>query len=63
MVLKGHDTQSENLRAIKVVKKSKILDPEKFKTELEIMKKLDHPSIIKLYEVFEDKKYVYLVME
>lgn len=27
------------------------------------MKKLDHPNIIKLYETFEDKSYVYLVME
>lgn len=27
------------------------------------MKILDHPNIIKLYETFEDNKFVYLVME
>ena len=27
------------------------------------MIKIDHPSIIKLYEVFEDSRYVYLIME
>ena len=63
MVLKGTDIQSDHLRAIKIVKKTKILNAEKFKTELENIKTLDHPNIIKLYEVFEDKKYVYLVME
>lgn len=24
---------------------------------------LDHPNIIRLFEVFEDKKYIYFVME
>ena len=24
---------------------------------------LDHPNIIKLYELYEDLKYIYLVME
>ena len=27
------------------------------------MKNVDHPSIAKLFEVFEDELYVYLVME
>ncbi len=27
------------------------------------MVQIDHPNIIKLYEVYEDKKYVYLIME
>lgn len=27
------------------------------------MKELDHPNIIKLFEVFENDSYVYLVME
>jgi len=24
---------------------------------------VDHPNIVKLYEVFEDKKYIHFVME
>jgi len=31
--------------------------------EAAIMKKMDHPNIIKLFETFEDSKHVYLVME
>lgn len=27
------------------------------------MKKLDHPNIIKLFETYENQKYVFLVME
>jgi len=34
-----------------------------FKHEISILKKLDHPNILKLYEVFEDDKRYYLVTE
>ena len=27
------------------------------------MKKLDHPNVIKLFEVYEDPRNIYLVME
>ena len=27
------------------------------------MKNLDHPNIIRLYEVYEDQKYYYMVLE
>ena len=30
---------------------------------MEILRKLDHPHIIKLYEYFEDPKNVYLIIE
>ena len=50
-------------RAVKVIKKSKLPDADKFKLELDIMRQLDHPNVIRLFEVFEDKKYIYFVME
>jgi calcium-dependent protein kinase len=31
--------------------------------EIDILKNLDHPNILRLYEVFEDKKNIYLVTE
>jgi calcium-dependent protein kinase len=33
------------------------------KKELRILKRLDHPNIIKLLKVYEDAKYIHLVME
>jgi calcium-dependent protein kinase len=38
-------------------------DVRKMKAEIDIMAKLDHPNIIKLYETFEDDQYLYIVME
>jgi calcium-dependent protein kinase len=36
---------------------------EKFKLEINLMIQIDHPNVIKLYEVFEDSRYIYLIME
>ncbi|CAK0876801.1 unnamed protein product [Prorocentrum cordatum] len=36
---------------------------EDFRAEVELMKALDHPSICRLLQVFEDSKSLYLVME
>lgn len=35
----------------------------RFAAEIETQKKLDHPNIVKLFEVFEDAQNVYLVEE
>lgn len=32
-------------------------------TEITIMKELDHPNVIKLFETFEDATCIYLIME
>jgi len=48
--------------AVKSISKSSV-DAEKIANEIEVMKILDHPNIIKLYETFEDAKDIYLVME
>ena len=57
--LKGTSIQ----RAIKIIDKSKVSNVERFRLEVEIMMKLDHPSILRLYDYFEDQKCVYLVLE
>jgi len=57
--LKGTNIQ----RAIKIIEKSKVRNVERFKLEVEIMMKLDHPNILRLYDYFEDEKFVYLVLE
>ena len=50
-------------RACKQLAIKHIQNYEKFMLEINILSKMDHPNIIKLFEVFEDKRYVYLVME
>jgi len=50
-------------RAIKTISKAAMKDVERFKMEIAIMKVMDHPNIIKLYESFEDHRNIYLVME
>lgn len=50
--------------AIKVISKSKIGDEiEQLKDEINILKSLDHPNIVKYYETYENSKYMYIVME
>ena len=52
-----------NLYACKEIQKSKMSDLEGFKHEINILIKLDHPNIIKLYEIYETPEYFYLIME
>ena len=51
------------IRACKQLAKARIADTDKFKLEIDLMIQMDHPNIIKLYEVFEDNRYIYLIME
>jgi len=51
--------------AIKIIDKTQ-LDPgnlEKVYREVEIMKQLEHPHIVKLYQVMETKNMIYMVRE
>jgi calcium-dependent protein kinase len=50
-------------RVVKVISKKCVKSPEALQSEVEILRKLDHPNIIKLYEIFEDDKNLYLVQE
>jgi calcium-dependent protein kinase len=48
-------------RAIKSIKKDSIINKELFSSEMEILKEMDHPNIIKLFEVYESEKWIFLV--
>ncbi len=54
---------TKEIRACKELAKKKIADLDKFNLEISIMSKCDHPSIIKLYEIYEDDRKIYLIME
>eukprot|EP00408_Alexandrium_pacificum_P050927 CAMPEP_0171265126 /NCGR_PEP_ID=MMETSP0790-20130122/57961_1 /TAXON_ID=2925 /ORGANISM="Alexandrium catenella, Strain OF101" /LENGTH=471 /DNA_ID=CAMNT_0011733779 /DNA_START=60 /DNA_END=1475 /DNA_ORIENTATION=+ len=62
-VTKGTDRSTGQIRAIKAIDVSKIPDTRRFENEVAIQKSLDHPNIVKLYEVFKDARRFYLVME
>jgi len=46
-----------------LIPRIRIKNWERFKTEVTILQRLDHPNVIKLYEYFEDEVNVYLVTE
>eukprot|EP00439_Symbiodinium_sp_Y106_P003873 s4241_g1.t1 len=62
-VCKGVHKDTGAVRAIKAINRHKISDPARFQVEVDIQSSLDHPNIVKLYEVFQDAKRFYLVME
>ena len=50
--------------AIKSVSKEKIKkDLYLLRRELEVMRQIDHPNVIKYFETYEDEKYIHIVME
>ena len=53
--------------AIKILEKSRIHDKEELERvekEIKYLKELNHPNIVQIYEVIEDKlQYFYIVME
>ena len=51
------------IRACKHLSKLQIKNFESFRREIEILKRMDHPNIIKLYEIFESERSWYLIME
>lgn len=38
-------------------------EKESMEVEIQVLKQLDHPNIIKLYDIFEEEKYLCLVIE
>lgn len=50
--------------AVKSIAKTKLAgDVHLLKRELEILRLIDHPHVVKFYECYEDAKYLHLVME
>jgi calcium/calmodulin-dependent protein kinase I len=51
--------------AIKIVTKAKLTteDEAALNDEISVLKELQHPNIIRLYDVFDEKQYYYLVTE
>jgi calcium-dependent protein kinase len=63
VVRKCQNRVTKEMFAIKTIRKAKVGRLEVLKREIEILRKMDHPNIIRLVDVFEDDKYLHLVTE
>jgi hypothetical protein len=62
----GINKKTNEKVAIKIIKKSTlttIQDLELVKTEIDIMRISHHKNIVKLYDKFENEKYIFIIME
>ncbi|KAL3068482.1 hypothetical protein niasHT_030773 [Heterodera trifolii] len=62
----AYDHKTEREVAVKLIKKSAIENKQdlvRIRREIRIMSMLNHPNIIQIYEVFENKDKIILVME
>ena len=65
-VFKVQNIKTNEIRALKVIKKTSIIyqdDDHKFLKEIEILIKLEHPNIIKIYEYYTDDINYYLITD
>ena len=64
-VFATHNKHETNFQvAIKVLNKHDLKDNiDCIIEEVGILNRLDHPNIVKYFETYDDKKYMYLVME
>jgi len=63
VVRKCQDRTTGEWLAIKSIKKSKVKRLETLRREIQILKEMQHPNIIKLIGVHEDSRYLHLVTE
>ena len=61
-VYKTKHQKNNTVRAVKAIKKCTV-DEISFFNEIEILKSVDHPNIIKLFETYYDSGYYYIVEE
>ena len=65
-VVLGTHKETHTQRAIKLIKKSLIdanLGKEGVMAEFKLLKTLDHPNILRVFEAYEDTSYIYIVTE
>ena len=64
-VKKATNKATGEVRAVKMIDKLQLDDPEKTRLmyEIDILKNLTHPNIVRLYEVYQNKSTIFLVTE
>lgn len=59
----GRNLETNQTRAIKHIPKNRIKNKERLDNEINAMIKGDHPNLCKLYEIIQDRRNLYLVLE
>jgi len=65
VVYKALHKQTKEARAIKLINKSSVPHNQKgtLISEITVLKEMDHPSIMRIYEFCQDDNYYYIVGE
>lgn len=63
VVYKAREKSTNIIRAVKQIFNENITNYDGFMTEVSALKTLDHPNVVKLFEVYQDKNCVFLVLE
>lgn len=62
-VIRVQNIQTGHIYACKKMNKRQITNKARLKTEIDLLRAVDHPNIIKLYDIYEDSIFLYLIME
>ena len=64
-VKRARNRETNEKVAVKILYKKKMEEEDilSFRTEIEILKSVDHPNIVRIIDDFEDSKHYYLVMD
>jgi len=62
-VRKARDKRLNRKVAVKSIRKKGVENLEKLLEEMEIMRLLDHPNIVRFHEMFQDRRSLHLVLE
>ena len=65
-VIKVQHSITGKLRAMKIISKADLIDGSdctSFLEEIKILKNLDHPHVIRIFEYFEDNEFIYIVTD
>lgn len=54
---------TDQIRAMKIIKKNSEKIVSTVFDEMKVLKQLDHPNIVKIYEYYQDDQNVYIIME
>ena len=62
-VIRVQNIVTGHIYACKKMNKHQIKNKQRFRIEIDLLRATDHPNIIKLYEIYEDKIFLYLILE